>query len=68
MYDMVRARMTPEQLAAHEEHMRSHVPLGGKLGDPDTDMAPVLVFMVSDASRYISGQTICVDGAAVLTR
>ena len=37
------------------------VPLG-RIGDPDTDIAPVVVFLLGDGARYISGQTIVVDG------
>jgi NAD(P)-dependent dehydrogenase (short-subunit alcohol dehydrogenase family) len=34
----------------------------GRRGDPETDIAPVLVFLVSDASRYITGQMVAIDG------
>lgn len=37
------------------------VPLG-YIGDADEDIAPVMVFMASDDSRYITGQLIKVDG------
>jgi 3-oxoacyl-[acyl-carrier protein] reductase len=33
-----------------------------RLGDPETDIGAVVVFLVSDAARYITGQTIVVDG------
>ena len=36
----------------------------GRFGDPAADVAPVLVFLASDDSRYVSGQTISVDGGA----
>jgi NAD(P)-dependent dehydrogenase (short-subunit alcohol dehydrogenase family) len=36
----------------------------GRFGDPALDVAPVLVFLASDDSRYVSGQTISVDGGA----
>jgi NAD(P)-dependent dehydrogenase (short-subunit alcohol dehydrogenase family) len=48
--------------------MAGQVPLGGRLGDADRDMAPVLVFLVSDASRFITGQTIAVDGGMAMVR
>jgi 2-hydroxycyclohexanecarboxyl-CoA dehydrogenase len=62
MYQAHRDRLDPQELAAHDARMAVSVPLGGKLGDPDEDFAPVLVFLVSDAARFITGQTVCVDG------
>lgn len=68
MYETTRAGMTPEQLEAHDRGMAMMIPLGGRLGDPDADMAPVLVFLVSDASRFITGQTLAVDGGLMMVR
>ncbi len=62
MYEAHRARMSPQELVSHDKMMAMVVSLGGKLGDPDRDMAPTLVFMVSDGARFITGQTIAVDG------
>lgn len=66
MYDAHRSRMTPEELEAHDRHMAGYVPLGGKLGDPDRDLAPVMVFMVSEGARFITGQTLPVDGGMLI--
>ena len=68
MYDATRAGMTPEQLEAHDRGMTMMIPLGGRLGDADSDMAPVLVFLASDASRFITGQTLAVDGGLMMVR
>lgn len=34
----------------------------GRLGDPEDDIAPVAVFLASDESRYLTGNTLFVDG------
>ncbi len=34
----------------------------GRMGDPDTDIAPAVVFRLSDAARYMTGSTVVVDG------
>lgn len=68
MYDTTRAGMTADQLEAHDRMMAMMIPLGGRLGDPDRDMAPVLVFLASDASRFITGQTLAVDGGLLMVR
>jgi NAD(P)-dependent dehydrogenase (short-subunit alcohol dehydrogenase family) len=45
-----------------EEGRRGFVPLG-RLGNPH-DIADVVVFLASDASRYVNGVNIPVDGGA----
>lgn len=40
----------------------------GRFGDPEKDIAPVIVFLVSDASRFITAQIIAVDGGAAPLR
>ena len=44
-----------------EDRLRRIVPLG-RVGDPETDIGPVVAFLASDESRYVTGQTIVVDG------
>jgi NAD(P)-dependent dehydrogenase (short-subunit alcohol dehydrogenase family) len=34
----------------------------GRIGDPDTDIAPVAVFLASESSRYLTGNTLFADG------
>jgi 3-oxoacyl-[acyl-carrier protein] reductase len=41
------------------------VPMG-RLGDPETDIGPVVAFLIGDGARYITGQTIVVDGGRYL--
>lgn len=40
------------------------IPLG-RLGDPETDIAPVAVFLGSENSRYMTGQTLMADGGSI---
>jgi NAD(P)-dependent dehydrogenase (short-subunit alcohol dehydrogenase family) len=44
-----------------EPRLRAVVPVGW-IGDPVVDIAPVVAFLLGDGARYISGQTIVVDG------
>ncbi|MFN3424132.1 MAG: SDR family NAD(P)-dependent oxidoreductase [Novosphingobium meiothermophilum] len=34
----------------------------GRMGDPETDIGPVAVFLASDDARYLTGNTLFVDG------
>jgi NAD(P)-dependent dehydrogenase (short-subunit alcohol dehydrogenase family) len=36
----------------------------GRMGDPDADIAPVAVFLASEDSRYLTGNTLFVDGGS----
>lgn len=39
------------------------VPLG-RFEDPEADLAPIIAFLLSDDSRYMTGQTLMADGVA----
>jgi NAD(P)-dependent dehydrogenase (short-subunit alcohol dehydrogenase family) len=39
------------------------IPLGGRPGDPERDIAPVVAFLLSDHARFVTGQTLPVDGS-----
>ena len=49
-----------------EERLNVMIPLG-RVGDPETDIGPAMAFLASDSSRYITGQTIVVDGGRFIT-
>lgn len=55
-------------LAEHPEHeamYRKEIALG-RFGDPEQDIGTVALFLASDDSRYVTGQTINVDGGQVM--
>jgi 3-oxoacyl-[acyl-carrier protein] reductase len=68
MYERFREALTPEDLAAHDKATAEQIPLGGKFGNADEDLAPVLVFLASEGSRFITGQMIPVDGGLISVR
>lgn len=37
-------------------------------GDAEADIAPVVSFLLSDACRYVTGQTVMADGGAIMLR
>lgn len=59
-----------DKAATEASYWRNHqsIAMGGKYGDPDKDLGPVMVFFASDASRFISGQLIPVDGGQTNVR
>lgn len=68
MYINFREALSPEDLATHDAETKAMIPLGGKFGDAERDLAPVMVFLASDASRFMTGQLFPVDGGLVSVR
>ena len=66
MYDAYRARLSDQERMIHDMAMQHVVPLGGKLGDPDADAGPVMVFLASDLSHFMTGQCFAVDGGMIM--
>jgi NAD(P)-dependent dehydrogenase (short-subunit alcohol dehydrogenase family) len=68
MYDAHRGRLTADELVVHDAQIAASTPIDGRLGDPDRDLAPFMVFMASDGARYITAQTLVVDGGRTVAR
>ncbi|MBP1970769.1 3-oxoacyl-[acyl-carrier protein] reductase [Virgibacillus natechei] len=68
MYEEARANMTPEQLAENDAENKREIALGGKYGDPDEDLGPVMIFLASNGSKFITGQLLPVDGGQAAVR
>ena len=66
MYEATRAAMSPERLVAHDADQRRKRHIGGKLGDPERDFAPMMVFLAGDGARFLTGQTYKIDGGALM--
>ena len=56
-----------EQNPEAARQAKARVPLG-RIGDVMDDIAPVVVFLASDASRYMTGQTLMADGGSTKLR
>ncbi len=48
------------------QRLAESVPIGGKLGDPVTDLGPALVFLASAGAHFITGQLLAVDGGIMM--
>ena len=68
MYLNFRDAMSVEELAAYDAELKISIPLGGAFGDSARDLAPVMVFLASDASHFMTGQLFPVDGRLVSVR
>ena len=53
----------PEQY----QEAASKIPMG-HFGDPEKDIAPVVSFLLSEDSRYMTGQTLMADGGSIKLR
>ena len=68
MYIEGTSNLTEEEAAFSFWQNHQSIALGQKYGDPDEDLGPVMVFLASDGSRYITGQMIPVDGGQTNVR
>lgn len=49
------------------EQMAAEMNPCGRVGDPEEDIAPVAVFLASQMAKYVTGETIYVDGGVHVT-
>jgi NAD(P)-dependent dehydrogenase (short-subunit alcohol dehydrogenase family) len=68
MFDQTRSKLTPEALTELDARFARDIPLGGKLGDIEQDFVPVMAFYCSEGARFITGQTISIDGGKLMVR
>ena len=61
---LIETAMTSEMPGAAREHYLATIALG-RAGTPE-DVAPVVTFLASDAARYVTGQTLVVDGGFLM--
>jgi len=64
--DFFKSTLSKEALAEIEQGIKRNVPIFGRLGDPYEDIAPVVLFLVSDASHFVTGQLVPVDGGMMM--
>lgn len=68
MYEYWIKTADPETVKPFLAKLKEMYPIHGDMGDAKEDLVPVMVFLASDASRYVNGQTICVNGGLVMVR
>ena len=56
-----------ESSPAQYDEIAKHIPLG-HFGDPKDDIAPIVAFLLSDDSQYMTGQTLMADGGDIKLR
>ncbi len=61
---LIETAMTSEMPSAARDHYLNTIALG-RAGAPE-DVAPVVTFLASDAARYVTGQTLVVDGGFLM--
>jgi 3-oxoacyl-[acyl-carrier protein] reductase len=65
MTDSFQRYTSDPKLPGLKERLLEAVPLG-YFGDPEEDLAPGFMFLASDGARYITGQTLAMDGGRTM--
>jgi len=68
MYREALAQAPEEVQDSNRQVNLATIYMGGQYGDPDKHLGPVMVFLASDASWFITGQMIPVDGGQTSMR
>ena len=64
LYDAIFTLMPDEQAEEQKENARQRIPMG-RVGEP-REIADAILYLASDASSYVTGQSFAVDGGALL--
>jgi NAD(P)-dependent dehydrogenase (short-subunit alcohol dehydrogenase family) len=62
----LRDHLGPAGTEMLNERLKAIIPIGGALGDAVNDLGPVVVFLASEGSRFMTGQLIAVDGGLMM--
>lgn len=68
MYEYWLKTADPKIVEMHLAGEKMKVPIDGMMGDVERDMVPVMVFLASEASRFMTGQIFCVNGGRCFVR
>jgi len=59
-------RLPADQRQAMEAERARITPMGNRMGDVEQDLVPLILLLVGPGGRYITGQTLAVDGGRVM--
>ncbi|MDO7842241.1 SDR family NAD(P)-dependent oxidoreductase [Sphingomonas immobilis] len=68
MYAKTRSEMSPQALAALDARLATDMPIDGRLGDPERDFVPLMLFLCSPGARFLTGQIYAIDGGLLMVR